>query len=342
MRSIRMLAVVTGTLVLASACGDGGGTPPPDNQPPVAGFSEVCTGLSCVFTDASTDPDGNATITAWNWTFGDNSTVNVKSPPAHVYATAGTYTVGLTVTDDAGATNAFSKSVTVPAGNAPPVANFTAPSCTVNVPCPFTDASSDDVAVTGWSWDFNGDGTAEATTEDASFTYTAAGTFSVILTVTDGGGLTDDVTQPVTVAPSASVLCSPTSPTADGRPRLNCTLEVTERATLTITVTSRDCEIGGNKFEIIQPIQETLFFNGCIVPAGTQYTPAAVFEAGTQVVTRFTQGGGLDEGDPIPGPPEIRLEGAYPEWTLHIDDGGAPSEPRNDDILLTVTATRVQ
>src|SRR5687767_6801625 len=51
MRSIGMLAVVTGALVLTSACSDGGGTTPPDNQRPEANFTEVCTQLSCVFTD---------------------------------------------------------------------------------------------------------------------------------------------------------------------------------------------------------------------------------------------------------------------------------------------------
>ena len=70
MRSIRMLAALTGILTLASACGDGGGTEPPPNRPPVAGFTEVCTQLSCVFTDASTDPDGNTTITGRSWNFG--------------------------------------------------------------------------------------------------------------------------------------------------------------------------------------------------------------------------------------------------------------------------------
>ena len=57
-----------------------------------------------------------------------------------------------------------------------PVANFTAPTCTAGTACAFTaDPSTDNVGVTGWAWDFNGDGTNEFTTKDASFTFPAAG-----------------------------------------------------------------------------------------------------------------------------------------------------------------------
>jgi PKD repeat protein len=92
---------------------------------------------------------------------------------------------------------------TPPPDNVAPVANFTlpVPACVINVACTFTDASTDDDAVTGWSWDFNGDGTADATTQDAAHTYTVAGTFSVILTVRDAEGLTHSKTTQITIAP---------------------------------------------------------------------------------------------------------------------------------------------
>jgi PKD repeat protein len=103
-------------------CGAGGSTPPPPppaNVAPVAGFSAACNGLTCTFTDSSTDSDG--TVTGWSWTFGDGTTSTTRSP-AKTYAAGGTYTVTLTATDDDGATNAVSKSVTVAAG----VINLTA------------------------------------------------------------------------------------------------------------------------------------------------------------------------------------------------------------------------
>jgi len=84
------------------------GVPPP-NSPPVANFNSSCNGLTCNFTDTSTDSDGS--IAARGWNFGDGAT-SADINPTHTYA-AGTYSVSLTVTDNAGATNTTSKSVTV-------------------------------------------------------------------------------------------------------------------------------------------------------------------------------------------------------------------------------------
>src|SRR2546427_10486248 len=44
---------------------------PPPNQPPTASFSASCNGLSCGFTDASSDLDG--LVASWSWGFGDRS-----------------------------------------------------------------------------------------------------------------------------------------------------------------------------------------------------------------------------------------------------------------------------
>lgn len=87
----------------------GGGT---TNQPPTANFTFAFTNLSCSFTDGSTDSDG--TVASWSWNFGDGTTSTLQSP-SHSYAAGGTYSVNLTVTDNAGATGAVSKTVTVSA-----------------------------------------------------------------------------------------------------------------------------------------------------------------------------------------------------------------------------------
>ncbi len=87
----------------------------PPNIAPTANFTSNCTGLTCAFTDGSTDQDGS--VVAWSWTFGDGATSTTRSP-SRTYAAAGTYTVTLTATDNRGGTNKKTATVTVtkPAG----------------------------------------------------------------------------------------------------------------------------------------------------------------------------------------------------------------------------------
>lgn len=83
------------------------------NQPPVAAFTSTQSGRStAVDGSGSSDPDG--TITGYSWSFGDGGTATGANA-SHTYATAGTYTVALKVTDNGGATSTVSHSVTVTA-----------------------------------------------------------------------------------------------------------------------------------------------------------------------------------------------------------------------------------
>ena len=88
----------------ASGCG---GTV---NTPPTANFTVTTSGLVASFTDGSSDPDGSIASRSWN--FGDGTTSTATSP-SKTYATAGTYSVVLTVTDNRGATATRTQSVTV-------------------------------------------------------------------------------------------------------------------------------------------------------------------------------------------------------------------------------------
>jgi CubicO group peptidase (beta-lactamase class C family) len=106
----RLFAAVTEPYVACDGTLVNGDTPPAGNVSPVVSFGTSCSGLSCGFSDTSTDPDG--AVTAWNWSFGDGAGSSVRSP-SHTYGMPGTYTVLLTVTDDLGATAAATRSVTV-------------------------------------------------------------------------------------------------------------------------------------------------------------------------------------------------------------------------------------
>jgi len=104
--SARFVRAAGGTFTDAFTIGPGG---PPTNQPPVASFTVSCAQLTCSFDgSASTDPDGS--ISSYAWDFGDGTNGTGVSP-SHVYATAGSYTVGLTVTDDELATNTTTRTV---------------------------------------------------------------------------------------------------------------------------------------------------------------------------------------------------------------------------------------
>jgi tartrate-resistant acid phosphatase type 5 len=87
-------------------------TPAPPNAVPTANFTHTTSALTASFSDTSTDSDGS--IVSWLWNFGDGSSSTLQSP-SHAYSAAGTYPVSLTVTDDDGATDDTSQSVTVAA-----------------------------------------------------------------------------------------------------------------------------------------------------------------------------------------------------------------------------------
>ena len=165
------------------------------NLSPVASFTFLCTDLVCSFDGTTSTDDG--TIVSYAWNFGDGVTATGVTAN-HTYAAGGTYSVTLTVTDDAGATGAATQAVTVTApANLAPVASFTF-NCT-NLACSFDGTgSTDDGTIVGYAWTF-GDG-ASGTGVTTTHTYAAAGTYTVTLTVTDDAGLTGAVSQNVTVS----------------------------------------------------------------------------------------------------------------------------------------------
>ncbi|WP_085297938.1 S8 family serine peptidase [Cognaticolwellia mytili] len=77
---------------------------------PEADFTFEAEGLTTMFTDSSSDRNGD--IASWNWNFGDGSESNEQNP-THTFAETGNYEVMLTVTDETGFSSTKSMNISV-------------------------------------------------------------------------------------------------------------------------------------------------------------------------------------------------------------------------------------
>ncbi len=164
-------------------------------DPPTASFTRTVNELVVTFADTTTNAP-----TAWQWDFGDGTSSQAQNP-TKTFAAAGTYTVTLIASNDAGSSAPFTATVEVASA---PNANFTF--VTGSLTAQFTDASTE--SPDSWTWDF-GDGTTSAV-QSPTHTYAAGGTYTVTLTVSNVAG-TDVATTPVTVAvapPVANIVCN--------------------------------------------------------------------------------------------------------------------------------------
>ncbi|CAM3237235.1 M43 family zinc metalloprotease [Shewanella violacea] len=102
-------------LTLEASFTSGGANSAP--VPVINGPYNGTTGNGVNFSSAgSNDPDGN--ITAYQWSFGDG-TSSSQASPSHTYSAQGTYSVSLSVTDDAGATASSTTTATISGGSVP-------------------------------------------------------------------------------------------------------------------------------------------------------------------------------------------------------------------------------
>jgi len=206
------------------------------NRLPSASFTltpnPVVSGSPVSFNGSgSTDPDG--TIAKYEWDFDGNGTYETSTgataTTTKTFATAGSVTVGLRVTDNNGGTATTTRALTV--SNRAPTASFTAtpnpvPTGTA-VSLNAATSSDPDGTVVKYEWDLDGNGSYETntgTTATTTKTFAAPGTFTVGLRVTDNLGLTATSSKTITVqnrAPVASFVATPNPVTVNTATGLN-------------------------------------------------------------------------------------------------------------------------
>ncbi|PSQ41911.1 hypothetical protein BRD17_09925 [Halobacteriales archaeon SW_7_68_16] len=166
--------------------------------------------------DATGSTDDRAAIQSYEWDVdGDGSYERSGEQITEQFATGGTKTVGVRVTDDSRLTDTATTTVVV---NEFPTASIsvspTSPTTADTVSVDASGSSDSDGSIASYDWTL-GDG-ATASGETASHSYADDGTYTIELTVTDDDGATDTASTEVTVgndAPTADLSVSSTSVT---------------------------------------------------------------------------------------------------------------------------------
>ncbi len=172
--------------------------------------------LAVTFTGSASGGTGPYT---YYWNFGDGTTGSTTQNPAHTYAAAGTYTAKLTVNDSASHTITVSATpITVSAASSPTVtATATPQSGAAPLSVAFTATPSGGTSPYTYLWNF-GD-TTTSTSQNPTHVYSAVGTYSAKVTVTDSASRTGTssaltITVSSTAPLTATATVSPTSGTA--------------------------------------------------------------------------------------------------------------------------------
>jgi PKD repeat protein len=154
---------------------------------------------SCPTPDACLSPDG---IVAFDWSFGDGGAASGQVV-THAFTQGGTYAVTLTVTNNRGRRASTTKSISVTGSSAPSAQIVISPtpvttSTTANLTAVNVTAGTGRT-VASFAWNF-GDGTS-ANGQSVTKNWPVAGSYVVVLTLTDDIGQQRQIPLSVTVAP---------------------------------------------------------------------------------------------------------------------------------------------
>ena len=165
---------------------------------PVGGF--LCAGADILFTSTSLANSG--AINNWSWDLGDGTLFNLNNgnPFTHAYVNAGTYTVTLVVTTDAGCISIiYSQQVII---HPLPVANFIhTPACLPNGLVTFTNTTNiANASPLVYAWNFGDPSSGTNNTSiltNPTHYFSTAGPFTVSLLATSQAGCENSISLPI-------------------------------------------------------------------------------------------------------------------------------------------------
>lgn len=140
----------------------------------------------------------NSNITSWLWDFGDGIISSLKNP-LHTYTTAGNFNVSLRINNSSGCLSTITKTsfIQINTGVLAKFTNNTPSNCNAPVTINFQNQSTGTGTIS-YQWSF-GDGT-NATDSNPTHVYSAAGSYSVRLIVTNGNGCADTIIKPNSIS----------------------------------------------------------------------------------------------------------------------------------------------
>ena len=164
---------------------------------PIPSFSSslACFGGTTNFLDLSAIPEG--TVSAWEWDFGDGTTLASEQSPSHTYTDFGEFVVRLVSQSAIGCSDTLEQSVFV---NPTPVVAINADDVCLGEEVDFVNSTvPSNNTIVQWNWNF-GDGQT-GTSFEPNYQYSAFGNFTAELTAVSDSGCVGSSTTDVEVYP---------------------------------------------------------------------------------------------------------------------------------------------
>ncbi|MEO5814465.1 MAG: PKD domain-containing protein [Gemmatimonadaceae bacterium] len=189
------------------------------NQAPSAAISapinsaSFAPGTPVIFGGVGTDPeDGVLTAGSLVWTSSRDGQIGTGVTFSTSALSLGAHTITLTAKDTRNATGTATRSIVIASANQQPVAHFTA-SCPTSQCTLDASGSSGNVGIVKYAWTW-GDGRSESKVQPVTKnTWAQTGVYTITLTVTDAGGLTNSIARQVAVPdlPPVVIINAPAS-----------------------------------------------------------------------------------------------------------------------------------